>query len=383
MTIKSSREISIISSTPIWRNGSYFDDTLGYRCESYTHSIIANGGFDSASITIPMRLEQAEEWFWRGLGRDITTYGHAGVIAWNGFVNTVTLSAGLLQAVKGPMLNIVNRTQAVYQKKRYNTNPPIGGGQGTTDTVNDTDSQDRYGILEASINAGEGTLTQVESIRDVYLAENADPFADKDISFGRDSVVSVTLECVGYYHLFKKYIYRQTANADEQNSSAKIQAVMVADPSSRFSTNYKDMETITAQIQRYENDERDAWTVISEAASLGDGSGNRVMFGIYGRRQAKLNSIPVSLAYQSGLGDARQELLRATGALVYPWDARPGVWTVVNDFLVGQATGTSLRKNQRAIFIENVSYTMPYSLQMNGQQVLTLPQMLAVQGLGG
>jgi hypothetical protein len=107
-----------------------------------------------------------------------------------------------------------------------------------------------------------------------------------------------------------------------------------------------------------------------------------VLFGIYGRRQARFSAIPSSVFYQSALGDSRQELARVAGALTFPWDARPGLWLTVNDFLVGQATGTSLRKNQKAIFVESVTYTMPYGLQMNGQQVLTLPQLLAAQGLG-
>lgn len=380
--MQESRLTPIIISEPIWNATGFVDDDIARKADSYSHVINAVGGYDSASITMTMRKIDAEDWFANGLGRHVEFYNHALVKKWEGFVNEIRIGVGALAASQGPMMDIVNRTAVVYQTVRYNTNPPIGGQKATTEQGNNTDSQTKFGILESALNGGEATETRAESIRDTFLAERGWPQSNKDINFSGGGNITVELSCLGYYHLLSKYTYQQIVNSGETNISTKIQNVLTADPSSRFSSDYSQIETNTTQINQFENEARDAWTVIQNAVVIGDGSGNRTLFGIYNDRKAKYETIPSSIALQTSLNAQRQQVETLAGSWVLPWDVRPGLWLTINDFLIGQVQPSELRRDQRNIFIERVTFTAPYGLSINGVQVETLPQLLAQYGLG-
>jgi len=381
-SFKESRSPSIIIRAPIWNSTGFIDDSIVQKSSGYSHTISALGGYDSATISIRLRKVDAEDWFANGLGRHVEFYNHALVQKWEGFINEVRIGVGPLAATQGPLMDIVNRTAVVYQTVQYNTNPPIGGQRATTTQGNNTNSQTKFGILESTLSGGEGTQTEMENVRDTFLAERGWPHSDKDINFDSPGEVTIELSCLGYHHLLQKYVYQQIANTGQYNASTKIQDVLTADPSSRFNSDYSGIVTNSTQINQFENEARDAWSVIQNANAMGDGSGNRMLFGVYNNQKAKYEAIPSSIALQTSLSAKRQQIESLAGSWVLPWDVTPGQWVTINDFLIGQIQPPDIKQDQRNIFIERVTYTAPYGLSIDGVQVKTLPQLLAQYGMG-
>ena len=381
-SFKENRSPSIIISSPIWASTGFVDDSIRNKMSGYSHTISAVGGYDSASISMTMRKIDAEDWFANGLGRHVEFFDHALVKKWEGFINEVRIGIGVLSASQGPLVDIVNRTAVVYQTASYNTNPPVSGQRATTTQGDNAGSQAKYGILESYLSGGTGTETSMNGVRDTFLAERGWPQSNKDVNFDSPGDITVELSCLGYYHLLPKYVYQQTTNTGQVNISIKIQDVLTADPSSRFSSDYSQIETNTTQINQFENEGKDALSVIQNAVVVGDGSGNRTLFGIYNDRKARYETIPTAIALQTSLNAKRQQVESLAGSWVLPWDVTPGQWMTINDFLIGQVQKTNPREDQRNIFIERVTYTAPYGLSVNGVQVETLPQLLAQYGLG-
>ena len=374
---------SIVVSTPSWITASNFtDDNLAYGMESYSHTIVATGGYDTASLTAKMRIREAGRWFTKGLGRDFAYYSPQGIKRWQGFINSITVNIGALSYTIGPVIDIANRADVLFSTKQYNTNPPIGGQETSTGAANITASQNRYGIFVTLLNGGSGILAQMEEIRDVFLAENSEPFRDTAASFSADGEAQIQLEMLGYYHLLKRYFY-SSSTTGTQNASAKIAAVLAADPSSRFSSSSLFIETNTTQVNAAELDNPYAWDVIQNTIAVGDGSGNRMLFGVYNDLVAYYQSLPTTVTRQMLLSDPAQRVESISGALIYPWDMRPGAWVAVQDFIIGQPQAADLKSDLRNIMVETVSYTAPFGLSINGKKVETLPQIMARYGISG
>jgi hypothetical protein len=374
---------SIVVSTPSWITASQFtDDNLAYGMESYSHTIAATGGYDSASLSAKMRIREAGRWFTKALGRDFAYYSPQGLKRWHGFINSITVNIGPLSYTIGPVIDIANRSQVLYSTKQYDTNPPIGGQETATAVSNVTASQARYGIFQTTLNGGSGTAAQMDEILAVFLAENSEPFRDTAASFSADGEAQISLEMLGYHHLLKRYPYSATT-VGTQNASAKISAVLAADPSSRFSSSSLFIEANTTQVPIAEPDKPYAWDVIQNTIAVGDGSGNRMLFGIYNDLVAHYESLPTTVTRQMLLSDPAQRVESISGALIYPWDMRPGVWVAVQDFIIGAQQASDLKSDFRNIMVETVSYTAPFGLSINGKKVETLPQILARYGISG
>lgn len=376
--------LSIIAYQPIWVGSSVVDDGIAFREDSYSHEILANGGYDKSSFTITDRQTKLEDWYENGLGRHIEIFNESLQKIGEYFVNEVKINLGGFSATRGPLLNVRNRVTAVYQTASYNTNPPIGGVQARTSTANNTDSQGLYGIREITLDVGEGrTQTEAEQVRDTYLQEYKDPETTESLSPGAGSGPNVEVVCLGYYHLLD-YIYSQTASTGTQNLSAKLQAILAADVNSIFSTDYSSITANTLAVPRYDDEESEAWSIIQDLVARGDSSDNRYIFQILNERKAYYNAIPTTFEYQYALSDPQQKIEKyGAGYRIFPWNVEAGRWVLVSDFLVGSTTPPNIRQDKRAIFIESVSFSAAYGLDIKGGKVQSLPQKIARLGMGG
>ena len=62
----------------------------------------------------------------------------------------------------------------------------------------------------------------------------------------------------------------------------------------------------------------------------------------------------------------------------------PGKWVLFTDFLIGRVPPmTDPRQDPRALFIEQVTFTAPWTLALQGGRADRTSQMLAQMGLGG
>jgi len=68
------------------------------------------------------------------------------------------------------------------------------------------------------------------------------------------------------------------------------------------------------------------------------------------------------------------------GATVDPWDVLPARWVFLYSFLPGRGQPAALRDDPRFLFIESVRFSAPSTVQISGQKVSRIPQMIARLG---
>jgi hypothetical protein len=161
--------------------------------------------------------------------------------------------------------------------------------------------------------------------------------------------------------------------------------VLAANPNAVFSTVYANLAANTFAIPIEENNCKTAMEYIRQLVSIGDAASARYVFGFYEDRVAYYNAIPTTPEYQYQLSSGSQAVeMYADNSTVYPWDVRPAKWIFITDFLIGRVSSTTaIRDDPRMMFIESLNFTAPFSLQLQGAKVSTLPQRLAQLGLGG
>lgn len=358
--------LSILARGSLFLDDGFRDDNIASKAASFGFVKTASEGYKSATIGLPATLADIANWQ-NGLGRHIEFWGSG--ILWEGFVNQIDIVAGGLTLTIGELLNIANKVTVQYQTITYNTNPPVGGESATTAAASDTDSQTRYGILETILSGGQGTQTEMEQLRDTYLASYKDPQPSQQLSLGGGRA-EIRLSCEGYGRYLDRFTYTQTATSGTQNASAKIAAVIAADPNSLI-LDRGFITTNTLAVPQYENDGRTGLEAINDVTARGDSADDRWLFNVKARRIAYYNQVPDKQfpLYTWYLGSNRIE---TAGTLLQPWEIEAGEWILVPDAPGGQ----------QYVFAENVQYSSAYGLSVDGGRTDTLYQTLAKLGLG-
>lgn len=348
--------------------------------ENLSFENLAVGGCWAASFSKAMSLQAAEDWYESGLGRTIKFYDQYTDWVWEGFVNKVTINPGDNSEVRGPLLDVKNRTSSTYTPRDFSVFPPVDGSQTSTTIVEDDKSQKLYGILEGVVGAGATPKENAEKVRDLYLLENSIPKTTGQISIspGDSKTPTVTIELLGFVHWLMVFIYENTSNTTGYLSD-KIKDILGYDPNGIISTQYKYIEENLYLVNDLETKQRYAWDVLTELLSVGnDSNDDRRLFGIYENKVAKYNVKPTDIKYEYKLGDRQVVKEYNSQTIVRPWAIKPGNWITVPDFLIGRnIVSTNLNKDPRNKFIESVKYTSPYSVDLSGGQTDRLSQMLA------
>jgi len=391
MSLFESTGLAIVAYDPEISSGSYdprgymVDNLLAYKCVSYEHEILANGGWWTASLQLRGDLGEMEEWFANGLNRHVEVFNPGQQKVWEGFVNAIEFSAGTLSVTRGPLMDIANRLSVVYTPILDPTaDPPIKGTTMPTTIADDADSQTKYGIIEKVLSGGDmlddGTTDEAEQFRDSVLEEMKEPETSESLNFADTSEPSVTLRLLGYAHRFGTYVFQDLTTATIQLDT-KIQGVISGDPNGLFSTDYTEFDANAYLTSRYENTNRTAWDIITSLVKIGDASDDRYTFGVYGDRVSWYKEVPEEIAYMHRITDPELRLeTYSTRSRVDPWDVLPARWIFVPDFLIGQTEYDDMRRDQRHIFIESVRFVAPYTLSISGNKVDRLNQILAKRG---
>lgn len=360
-------------------------DDLTAHLDNYGHELTAFGGYWSASIRWKDNKSNLEDWLELGLGRRIVTSNPAGSVAWEGFVNSIALRVGgELAITRGPLLNIANRVRLTYSW----IDPAAGlaiGARAQTDWIDDPDSADRYGNLEKMLSTGGVEPTNADQLLGLYLKENRKPETSHQVTIGSSSgESSIAVECLGYFHYLNTYIYNQTTTTGNIDLSAKLQAVLTADPNGYLSASFANITPNTSPVMAVDDSDRKALSVVKDLLNHGDGNLNRYLFGIYADRLPEYRPVVEQVDYTRRLSDPTQTILTPGGQIVEPWDVQPGRWLFYTDFFAGRVESTTaLRDDPRAVFLESVVFEAPRTLRINGSRIRRLDQKLAQLGLSG
>jgi hypothetical protein len=386
MTYDQARQLPISAYAPLAQTGLLISDDVGTRVASprFTKSVF--GGADEAVLSINMRQPEVESWIQDGVGRHIEIYNAALEIIWEGFVNIVEANIGGLTKKVGPYLNIAKKIRVVYSPVDTTVTPPAVGNRTPTDWAEDADSQALYGEKHLVKSISGASVATAEQIRDLALNELKDPGGDETDNLAASAQPSVTLLCLGYIHYLKTYTCNLTTTGD-QNVSAKIEAVLGADPNTILSTSYALVETNATQIGAYDNNDRTAWDIMRGLVAMGEESPadtfNRWLFRFDPGRIPVYSATPAAAEYQRNLSSPEQTLEHFGGGRVMPWDAVPGKWVVYTDLLVGASEPSDICTDSRYLFVERTTFRAPWTLTLRGSKTSTLNLLMAQKGLGG
>lgn len=349
------------------------------------------GGYDSASLTLPISEYDITDWMERGLGRVVDISSNSLKKCYKGFVNEIELRVGRLALRIGPVLGsdgVVNRVWSVYSPMDTSTNPPTYGGRALTAAVENTYSQDRYGIIERVLSAGSTTTAIANQIQQVFLEEHKRPHRSHDV--GDAETPRVVLTCAGFYQWLEAVIYTQTAISGTLQLSVaatgKVQDILDkvrAINSWCVSSNYAKLADNAVLVPAYDSDDMTCLSVMKAAASLGGPSYEQWMFGIYDNLTPEFRAVPSTISYLAKATQGGLDISNTNEHPVAPYDVMPGKWMLFTDLMPGKSVGSYLRDEPRALLIKRVEFTAPNGLVLNGADANTLPQILAQYGLGG
>lgn len=374
---------SIDLGAPSYVGAGAFVETLSEQVGAYSHVTSAVGGYDEASFTIADRLDRLEDWLDRGINRHVEIYNPALEKIWEGFANEIVLTVGPLTATRGPLMDVANRVSLVYSGINTATNPPTPGERTETAIANHAESQAQYAILEQVLSTGGMETVEANQVRDTYLAEHALPETSQHVALGTTAEPTVRVNCLGYYHRMNAWVYNQTVLSGTRTLSDKIGDILNADPNGMFASANADITANALLVVRYENNDRKAWNLIKSLVAHGDANDDRYILGVYSDFRVVYEQVPTGVGYFLSLSEDKQRVILWGDLEVRPWDVRAGRWLQFADFLAGTVQPANLRDDPRVMFIEQLTFTAPYSLQLEGGKVTTLRQKMEKMGLGG
>lgn len=380
-TIYQQNKLAFLVTAPPWSSSGYATDHT-QDVTSYDHTHAALGGFWSANLTMRLPLHDLEDWLQYGVGRQVQVKGRGTKTAWEGIVNRVTVNVGGYNMTVGPYLDIANKV-----KLAYSIFLQLGGGNATgirvvTEPTSNLSSQAKYGILAKVFSVGGIDSSAVAGLQAMLLERYSQPPRSEDLNLPGETglrYIDLKLECIGYAHLFQKYTYSSTT-AGTQNLSAKLEAIVAAEPNALFSGS---VATNTIQVPATQTDDAEAWGLIKSLLALGDASLNRYTFGVYEDRRVTYKPVANNVVYVRPLREGASVIQDAQGGLLQPWEVRPGSYVLVTDLLPGKPVNSDLNAEQRAIFADTVQYRMPDSLVINGAHAFRIEQRMAQMGLSG
>ena len=374
--------LTVLISEPLFALRAGTERSYTNELSSYTHKRSAFLDFDNASIELKGDHIDAEDWIEYGIGRHVTVKDGFLDTVFQGFVDSLEVIAGGLTVKRGPLMGIGNRVSVVYAELDNTVNPPTVGDRTVTTIEQDEDSQQKYGIVEKVVSAGQISTAEANQLRDAYLEENKLPETSQGInSMGSGPGITIRMDCLGYGHWLNAYVYNQNLVSSTTQVSAKIEAVLAEDPNNLISTNYSNIVFNGVLVTAYENDDPYGLTVIKELVSYGDVAYDRYLFQIDDNRIVKYFEQPVDWLYQMSLGE--NEIRTIGGAEVSPWSIKPGQWIRITDFLAGRSEKESLRQDPRMVFIESVDFTAPYEYRIQGSKSKSFKQILSQFGMKG
>ena len=358
----------------------------------FSFTIVADGGYEDANISFAENQVDIESWIEYGLGRHIQIHDDDLVLIWEGFVNQVSVSLGPLSISRGPLNAIANRVTAKYAMSEIVGNEIVATADLSTTTTDDEYSKLKYGIFEKIIDVGSvWDATEAAKYMNMHIAAYSLPETAKQFS-NQGQGLGLSIQCLGYYHFFKNYIYDEIAVGVDNISveitnatdNGKMQLAIAADPNGLFTVANSDLYTNGITVPQWDDQDSDAWTVIQTLVIAGDDTADygRTIFGVYAGRKIIYAQVPTEFEYRQALSDPGQKVTTMEGGEVKPWNVLPGKWLLFTDFLTDKITPSNLRKDQRAMFIERVVYSSPYGLQLDGGKMYSVKQALAAKGLG-
>ena len=360
----------------LWASPLFTDDKLSgafdQEISSYSHVLGTDWGFVSADIELRMDRNDLEQWYYDGLGRDIKILNEGGIVVFRGFANSISMNVGGISASVGPL--------ATYSARIIVDNFIMDAGQTETVFTEDLPSQTRFGIWEKIIQAGDCFVNpdtgynEAEYARDTYLLQYKYPQSNFVVTPNSDESGVVRISILGYHEWLKAFTYQNREYSGTapviQTVTQKIVAALAADPNLLISSNVNSIKANPALKIDQENQYRSAYSVIEDAAKVGDGT-NLWRFYIDENLIPFFETVPTAIKYSYNLVDGRQVIFDYfTNTVMRPYDVKAGVVIFLADWLVGEyGYPGAVGEDPRVALINQVRYTAPNELQISTENL--------------
>lgn len=398
MSILAPAQLALHVYAPVWSQtreyiGDYTDD-----CVAYEHTLLANGGMWSGSLTLrqsPAGAEQrlarnlaqararAEAWLESGLGRHVEVRALGSTEIFSGFVNEVEVAISGYRRRIGPLTDVVNKARLVCAYD--DPDLPITGIPLTTDWLEDTASQARWGVRARTYAAGGITLDRVDTTLAMHLERYKSPPRSEELDLltaDNASQVEVRLALAGYAQALDAQPYASTTRGTVETGD-KIKAILGGDDNSQIARDYASIERNPTLVGAYETDHVSAWSLIRSLVAGGDAQLFRWTFGVYGGRRAHYHQVDNTISYLRPLGSGMARVQGADAQELRAWEVQAGRYIGVAGLVPGRALATNLQTDNRVLFAESVQFRAPDELTINGAHAFRIEQRLAGLGLNG
>lgn len=342
---------------------------------AYTHETVLVGGYRTASVTFNSTVTTADEWLQTGIGRHIESYSERGNKVWEGIVNEIVLSIGSRAIKVGPLLKVANEIMVGFQHPNYGIpGDIIAGTYDETEWADNSFSKIRYGVLQEVVSGGSGELEEMDALRDELLLTRGEPVVSEDISSGTGTtVISVTLNCVGYVRMLERQVYLLIYQPGMLfiDLSEKINAILDANQFFVDSRSIKrDIQTSGIEVPPEEEKNRTAWGIINDHISKSSKS-EQIKIGMYQDMTFALQVLVEDIIYWRKAGSSL--IYDEQGNRVLNSEVIPGASMRMNDF----STPISYR-------INSIKYTLAgnsISLNFRDNSLRTLLSNFMLGGL--
>lgn len=284
MTIR----LPLLAYEPLTELGLYareFVDDLSANHEGYNHTISAVGGFDTASFIIKGPDSYLSDWFDEGLFRRVALFSPEGLPCWNGYVEKLTMPDGQDAKTKS-LEQMVNRVIMKYVPIDITVSPPKPRPP-TVLTVNDTESQARFGVKCEVVNGGELIDSDAYAWARTILSVKAQPQTGDDINTLSTNAPSLQVECRGFWHTLKwvPYLNALTGQLPAHQVIQEVLSYFNSINPGFISVDFGLMDFNYRPERRGSDDYQLCQKIIEDIINHGGLGGERWVGGIYENRQ--------------------------------------------------------------------------------------------------
>jgi hypothetical protein len=304
--------------------------SIGQRITSYTHTISATGGFESASFSFVCDKDEGLTWL-RRLMCSVVVYGPDAQVIWEGFISRVTFTIGG-QTRSVSLDSMFNRTRVRYTNAL--------GGAGTTTVASNAASIARYGTKDGVLSLNSTDATPAANYRDAMLARSAQPRMEPQtrISTGQQQVRPPTLqiECSGWFYALDWLITSNTSTTSVATGTQIATLLAAYNAVNAFlSSETRFIATTGVSAPEFIAPDTPYRQKIEELLSIGTSTPQRLAYGVYTGRvlvtQAWAGASPSVIGYRGWLATGR--LANKWGGAVDAWDVRPDAMLEIVDLL--------------------------------------------------
>jgi len=383
MSISAQTGLNVSVSDPLIRaNRNALGIRLSRQLESYSQEIRFLGGYWAASIRMNIPESQIDNWLSK-IASHVETRNRAGVVIFQGFINSLNIRFGEAQYKIGPLVDITTEQTVVYSVIDSSVAPPVVGGRDTTPVATNAASKALYGTWQKQQSSSGETSASAKQLRDMLINDpsRAFPAVSGDLSLRSSGVASVSIQILGYWHWFMAYLY-SNATPGGIDLSQKIINIMTASPNAIFSSDISKITTNNFFIMEQMEKPVFAAKALLDLNKKGFPSQVPAAIGIYNDQRLVYEPASTTIRYYKRRG---RQFTDRFGGVVQPWDIRPNNWVIKPDLLAGSSppiSAETLGKDLRTSFIKVVKYSTPYTLSIKGDGNNELDTALARRGLG-